>query len=700
MESTRQKVQPEHLKRNAYLYIRQSSLQQVFHNQESTRRQYDLRRRAVALGWNEDQIIVIDTDLGLSGASSADRKGFQRLVAEVGMGKAGIVLGLEVSRLARNSSDWHRLLEISALANTLILDEDGVYDPADFNDRLLLGMKGTMSEAELHIIRARLQGGLRNKARRGELQVVLPVGLSYDILGKVILEPDKQVQQTLFTFFKTFNREGSALGAVKFFRKNNLPFPRKMRGDLHHGKIIWGPLTHTRALQMLHNPRYAGTFVFGRTRTTKDINGKVRIASLPMDQWHTVLPDTHPGYLTWQQYNDNVKTLRTNSHAYNKSRQNYPPGKGPALLQGLVLCGVCGQRMTLRYHSRDGKLIPDYTCQRHGIDYGLPICQCIPGINVEKAIGDILLELVKPVSMELALTVQQEVQERIEESDKMRYQKVQRVKYEADIARDRFMSVDPRNRLVADQLEADWNAKLRILNETQQEYEKQKQSDRVKLDEKCRKQIMDLVKDFPKIWNDPATTNQQKKRIIRLLVEDVTLTRNCKIVKMQIRFKGGMTKTLQTSVPLSAWEDKKTDQKIIAEIDELINHYTDFEIAKNLNRRGITPSMAPKFKAKIIAKLRRRYNLKPRYDRLREKGLLTVDEMAKELAVSSCTVKTWRKYGLFKGIRYNDKDGRLYELPPKENRPCKCQGPKSKLIERKELMPFITQATNEVQHES
>ena len=698
-DARHQKVRPDHLKRDAYLYIRQSTIHQVFHNTESTRRQYDLRRRATALGWADDSVIVIDSDLGKSGASAADREGFQRLVADVGMGKAGIVLGLEVSRLARNSSDWHRLLEICALTDTLILDEDGLYDPSHFNDRLLLGMKGTMSEAELHMLRSRLRGGILNKASRGELQVPLPVGLSYDQSGKVILTPDSQVQQAFYMFFKTYKRTGSASAVVKHFRNNGLQFPRLIRGQINKGKTVWGPLTHTRALHVLRNPRYTGTFVYGRMKSYKQSNGRIGVRQLPIDQWHTVIPDAHPGYITWDQYNDNLKTLRACSQAHGKDRRNHPPGNGPALLQGLIVCGVCGTRMTLRYHSRNGKLVPDYVCQRHGIEYGKPICQHIPGSNIDKAIEQLLLELVKPVTLEIAFTVQQEVQQRLKEADKLRYQKVQRAQYQSDLAKERFMNIDPRNRLVADQLEADWNEKLRTLNDDRQEYEHQHELDKIKLDKQCREKILSLVKNFPKVWNDSATSDQQRKRMIRLIIEDVTMVRDDKDVDLRIRLKGGATHQMTVPVPLSAWQVRKTKPEIIEEIDKLIDHFTDKEIADNLNRRGIKPSEGEKFNSAIIGNLRRNNHLKSRYDRLREKGLLTVDEMAEALDVSASTVKIWRRYGLLKGYSYNDKGWRLFEPATDKTRPVKSQGMKSKLTERPKYEELVSHATNEVQFE-
>lgn len=286
---THQKVKAAHLQRNAYLYIRQSTLRQVFENSESTKRQYALRQKAVALGWPLDRIIVIDSDLGQSGASAADREGFQRLVTEVSLGRAGIVLGLEVSRLARNSTDWHRLLEICALTQALILDEDGIYDPAHFNDRLLLGLKGTMSEAELHVLRARLQGGILNKARRGELVIRAPIGLIYDSEGRLVLDPDKQVQDAVRWLFDTFRRTGSAMATVRTFRRQNLLFPRRVHWGPQKGDLVWGVLGLSQVLRILHNPRYAGAFVYGRSHTRKTINGDLQIIHVPKEEWDTLI---------------------------------------------------------------------------------------------------------------------------------------------------------------------------------------------------------------------------------------------------------------------------------------------------------------------------------------------------------------------------------------------------------------------------
>jgi DNA invertase Pin-like site-specific DNA recombinase len=692
-----QKVRTDHLQRDAYLYIRQSTLQQVFHNTESTQRQYALKQRAIALGWPAERVNIIDGDQGQSGASATDREGFQKLVAEVGMGRAGIVLGLEVSRLARNNCDWHRLLEICGLTDTLILDEDGLYDPGNFNDRLLLGLKGAMSEAELHVLRARLQGGIRSKARRGELRMPLPVGLVYDAQGKVILDPDKQVQKVLHTFFKVYHRQGSALAVVKHFDKNDLTFPRRLRGGVNKGQLVWGPLCHTRAVQVLRNPRYAGAFVFGRTKTCKRLNGPPTVKSVPQEDWHTLIPDAHPGYISWQQYQDNRRTLRACAQAHGQDRRHSPPGQGPALLQGLMICGVCGRRMTVRYHQRAGKLVCDYVCQHESHEHGQSVCQRVPGSGIDKAIEDLLLEMVQPVTLELAFAVQAELQARLQEVDQLRRQQIERARYEAELARNRFMQVDPNNRLVADALEADWNDKLRVLTEAQEHYEQQRQKDRIILDETSRQKVLALAQDLPQLWHDPSTSDQDRKRIVRLLIEDVTLIKVDKIT-LNVRFKGGTTRTLTLPIPPNAWQARTTPPEVIRQIDQLLDTYTDAGIAAELNRRECRSGMKLEFTPTIVAKLRRHYGLRCRYDRLRERGLYTASEMATELGVSETTIRIWHAHGLLQGYAYNDKGERLYELPPENQRPKKQQGQCGRLSQRRRHTPFTSHAANEVHH--
>ena len=691
-----QKVKASHLKRNAYLYVRQSTLRQVLENTESTQRQYALRQHAVALGWPLDRIIVIDTDLGQSGASAADREGFQRLVTEVSLGRAGIVLGLEVSRLARNSMDWHRLLEICALADTLILDEDGVYDPAHFNDRLLLGLKGTMSEAELHVLRARLQGGIRNKARRGELFVRPPMGFVYNPDGKLILDPDQQIQQSVRLLFETFRRTGSAMATVKYFAEQYLLFPRRVHTGPNKGDVAWAGLEHSRVLRILHNPRYTGAFVYGRTHTRKTVEGGWMIEDVAQEEWEVLIRGAHAGYIDWEEYEQNQRHLRDNCQAYGEDRRQSPPREGPALLQGVLICGRCGKRMTVRYHSRRGHLIPDYVCQREGIEHGEPICQHIPGAAIDEVVGNVLVEAVTPITLEVALAVQQELQSRLDEADRLRKQQVERARYEAELARRRYLRVDPDNRLVADSLEADWNDKLKLLAGAQEVCERQRAQDRKLIDEQQRAAILSLATDFPGVWRDPSTPDRERKRMARLLLEDVTLIREERLT-LHIRFKGGAHRTIQIPLPQRSWEQRQTSAEAVAAIDRLLDNHTYPEIASLLNSQGLQSGEGKPFTARIVARIQRGYRLTSRYDRLRKAGKLTVEELAQVLGIHPQRVKIWNRHGLIRGHAYNGKNDCLYEHPG-ENPPRKAQG--VKFSKRVSMNLVVAQCAKEVQCEA
>jgi DNA invertase Pin-like site-specific DNA recombinase len=656
---TQQKVTASHLKRYAYLYIRQSTVRQVFENQESTKRQYALRQKAVALGWEMERVVVIDNDLGQSGAQTVDRQGFQRLVGDVGMGKAGIVMGLEVSRLARNSADWHRLLEICALTDTLILDEDGIYDPAHFNDRLLLGLKGTMSEAELHVLQARLRGGFLNKARRGELCLPLPVGLVYDSHGIPVLDPDRQVQDSLRLFFATFQRTGSACATVKYFREQGLKFPYRGSKGFNTEYLGWIELAHSKAIQTLHNPRYAGAYVFGRTRTIKRVNGGKNYERVSQDKWQVMIQEAHPGYISWQEYERNQQRLRENAQMHASERRS-PPREGSALLQGLVICGRCGGRMTVRYLSRKESVVPAYICQKEGIERAERVCQSILGLSIDTAIGGLLLDTLTPMALEVALSVQQELQARQEEVDRLHRQQVERARFDAELAKRRYMRVDPDNRLVADSLEAEWNEKLRLVIQAQEEYERKSQATRMELSEQQKTEIMALTNDFPRLWNSPQTPQRERKRMVRLLIEDVTL-RGGEEITVHVRFKGGTVTSLHLPRPKTSAELRTTPPEVVAEINRLLDEHTDLEIVHILNEQGKLTGMAHKFDVIAVQRIRRAYGLKTRFERLREKGLLTVQELAKKIHVSSHTLKNWKNSGLIRGYAYNDKQECLYE---------------------------------------
>jgi DNA invertase Pin-like site-specific DNA recombinase len=692
----RLKVTPAHLRRKAFLYVRQSTLHQVVQNAESTQRQYALQERAVALGWSVEQVHVIDCDLGYSGASAVDRAGFQELVEEVSRGHAGVVLGLEVSRLARNSADWQRLLELCALTDTLILDEDGLYDCNNFNDRLLLGLKGTLSEAELHFLRARLRGGILNKARRGELATPLPVGLVYDEARSVRLDPDQQVQQAIRLLFETFRRTGAAHATVVYFRKEHLLFPRRERSGPRKGELIWGTLGLSRVLQVLHNPRYAGAFCWGRSRTRTWPDGSCHTQTLPRDEWLVLIPNRHAGYISWEEYEDNVKRLQDNAQAHGKERRKSPPREGPALLQGLVICGVCGRRMTVRYHVRQGNLYPDYVCQREHVAHASPRCQHLPGQAIDSAVAGLIAETLTPFSLEVALAVQQEIEARQEDARTLRAQQVVRAQYEADLAGQRYRCVDPNNRLVASTLEAEWNVALRALQETQQEYEHQCQVDRLLIDDQVREQIMALATDFPRVWNDPHTISHDRKRLLRLLVEDVTLTKS-EAVSIHVRFRGGATETLVIPAAQRVWQTWQTAPEVVQAIDVLLDQYTDRQIAAILNERGLRSGKGGIFYAYTVAKIRRKHHLKSRYERLREAKMLTVKEMAHALHISEGTVKAWRKAGLLRGYAYNDRNCYLFE-PPGPDAPRKSQG--RPLAGRRRFAEVALESAKEVQYEA
>ncbi len=417
---------------------------------------------------------------------------------------------------------------------------------------------------------------------------------------------------------------------------------------------------------------------------------------LPPDQWSTFLPGVHPGYISWEEYEQNQKRLRENAQAVGADRRKSPPREGPALLQGLILCGQCGQRMTAHYHFRFNRLCPDYLCQRKGIANAEPICAQIPGVEVDRAVSELLVELVNPTTLEVALTVQQELQARLGEADRLRKQQVERAHYEAELAQTRYMRVDPNNRLVADTLEADWNHKLRALTEAQTEYERRCEEDRKIFQEEQRAAILQLATDFPRLWHDGGTPDRERKRMVRLLLEDVTLLRGEQIT-LHLRFRGGASQTLVLPLPQTSWQRWTTSPEVVTEIDRLLDHHTHQEIAVLLNQHGFRSGKDQAFTCRYVARIQREYSLKPRYDRLREAGLLTRQEMAQALGVASTTIRVWRAHGLLRGHAYTDKGDYLYERPG-EDAPRKTRGLKLSL--RSPAGQLIPERKKEVQYEA
>jgi len=654
------KVARSHLERDAYLYIRQSTPRQVLENTESTQRQYALADRAVAHGWSREQIHVIDCDQGKTASQAQGRDGFQQLVNQVALGKAGIVLGLEVSRLARNSADWHRLIELCALTGSLILDDDGIYDPTAFNDRLLLGLKGELSQAELHFLKARMRGGVLNKARRGELEMGPPVGLVYRSDGTIALDPDQDVQTALRLLFDTFTRTGSALQTVRYFREQGLRFPRRIRSGPNKGELLWGQVQHARILQILHNPRYAGAFAYGRTRSGRKPDGKYTAMKVPQEKWQYLILNVHPGYISWEQFEANQKRLADNALAFGYERKAGPVREGLALLQGLAQCGICGERMGVQYEAKKNGRVPIYVCREASVRSAAKVCQRVRGQVVDQAISDLLLELMQPLTLEVALAVQQEVEARFAETDALRRQRVERARYEAELARRRFMKVDPDNRLVAATLEGEWNEKLRIHSVAQAEYEQHSQQQGRIVDEETRQKILSLAHDFPRIWNDPQVQPRERKRMLRLLIEDVTLLKAEKIT-VQIRLRGGALRTLvlQPAAPIA--QIRKAKPELVAEIDRLLNDHCDREVAEILNQQGHRTWQNQAFTLKKVAWIRGTYDLKSRFARLRERGLLTAKEMSEKLGIAMTTVHEWARLGLLRRLVCDSRNHVLYE---------------------------------------
>jgi Recombinase zinc beta ribbon domain len=439
----------------------------------------------------------------------------------------------------------------------------------------------------------------------------------------------------------------------------------------------------------------AGVFFFGRSRQRRT-EARTVIERLPRDEWTVLIPNAHAGYITWDEFEENQRRLRENAQAIGGERRRSPPREGPALLQGIVVCGRCGDRMTVRYHQRDGTLWPTYVCQRRGVAHAEPISQSIPGRGLDEAIGRVLIETVTPLTLEMALTVRQELQTQLEDTDRLHRRAVECARYEADLARRRYLQVDPANRLVADELEAQWNRALQQVVEAQETYDRQRHADRLTVDAEARERILALATDFPRLWHDPRTPDRERKRMVRLLLEDVTLIKTAEGLTAHLRFRGGATTTLTLARALTAWQLRETSAEIVALIDQLLDAHTDGEIATLLNAGGYLSGSRQPFHRGIVHNIRRSYRLRSRYERLRSRGMLTHAEIARCLNITTATVKVWGHHGLLPRHMYNDKHEWLYE-PPGENPPVKMQG--RRLSDRRSRT-LISDQMNAVQYEA
>ena len=502
----------------------------------------------------------------------------------------------------------------------------------------------------------------------------LPVGLVCDPAGHVILDPDTAIQGAVRHLLATFEATGSATAVVKAFRAAGLTYPWRHRKGPRKGEVDWQPLRHHAVLRVLHNPRYAGAFTYGRHRE-QPRPGRKRGSSItvPRQEWISFIPGAHPGYITLDQWEANTARLAANAAAHGRDRAAGPPREGPALLQGIIICGRCGGRMTIRYHARGGKDLPTYLCQRDGIDNARPICTAIPGHTLDEHVGQLLIATLTPLAVEAALQVSAELQHRAAEAGALRAAHVERARYHADLARRRYLAVDPANRLVAGTLEADWNTALRALNDARAAYDKARQQHDGTLTPAQKDRISQLVTDLPGIWHDPATPMRERKRIARLLLTDVTVTRTSDTITAHARLAGGQHRTLTLPVPEPAWKIRQAKAATIAEIDQLLDHHTCAEIAAILRSRGLPNGEGRQVTPTIVERVIRTYQLRPRRQRLLDAGLIPLSQMAQLLGVSTGTVKIWYHAGIVSGQRYNDKGEVLYD-PPGPNPPPRHQG--------------------------
>ncbi len=668
------KVEASHLARQALIYIRQSTFIQVRDTIGSTLRQYDLVQRATELGWPETQIRVIDQDQAHSGTTSVNRDGFQLVVAEVGLRHIGAVFCLEASRLARANSDWYRLLEICALTDTLVVDEDGIYNPGDYNDRLLLGIKGTMSEAELHWLRQRLLGGKLAKAEQGQLRMRPPTGLVYDPTGQVVLDPDEEVQNAVRLVFTVFDQQHSALAVVMHFKVHHLRFPTRCWGGVHDGEVRWGSLRHERVLSMLHNPAYAGVYVYGRTKTRSQtlpgeaprIKGRQR--PVARADWPIVHQAAHAGYLSWEQFLQNQDQLEDN-RTFHPDQQRGAVREGAALLQGLVLCGVCGRRMSVRYDARG---IPQYQCNQAHTQLGDKTCQSLRGDRVDAAVVQCFLEAICPAQLEVSLATLDYIEAQARQVEQQWQRRLERLEYEVDLARRRFMSVEPENRLVARTLERDWNEKLAEADRLRQEYSALPVRSLRPVTAQERQAILALAQDVPQVWHAPTTTNNQRKQLLRLLVKDVTLTKQGKVIAIGLRWQTGALTALSIARPLRAYEAVKTVPDVVTRIRALAPDHSDTQIAQQLNQEGFKPGHDGQFTRGKISWIRGVHRIptgcpdnpvglgnQPRGD-----GRYSSRAVADLLNVTVSTVADWCDAGRLDAMRASPHAPRWIKLTP------------------------------------
>lgn len=585
-----EKIQPHHRDRLAIVYVRQSTLQQVLDHQESTRLQYGLAHRAEGLGWSRERILTIDDDLGKSGSSAEGRVGFQRLVTEVGLNHVGLILGIEMSRLARCSKDWHQLLEICALFGTLIADLDGIYDPGQYNDRLLLGLKGTMSEAELHILKQRMVQGKRNKAQRGELGFHVPTGYVRRPSGEVKFDPDEQVQQVVKLIFRKFEELGTLNAVLRYLVKQQIQIGVRVLSGCNKGDLEWRRPNRPTLQNLLKNPVYAGAYAYGRKqvdpRQKKVGRPHTGQVVTPPENWHVLIQDHHPAYISWEQYQQNLAQLKANQHRANELRSIR---SGGALLTGLLVCQKCGCRMSVHYHQND---LPRYICCRESADYGGTLCQQLSGTCLDEYISEQVLRALEPVALELSLEAGIHLEQERLELDKLWQQRLERADFEAQRAGRHYRLVEPENRLVARQLAQEWESKLKDYQHLQEEYTRFSHHQPKSLSEQEKQMIRQLAENLPKLWSSPTTTQAQRKEIIRQVIHQikVDVQGQSEQVQVMVGWIGGTVTHAQIIRPVAKWTQLSNYPQLCQRLKELAQmQLSGEEITNCLIQEGFYP---------------------------------------------------------------------------------------------------------------
>ena len=630
---TSELVTPSHLARKALIYIRQSSPHQVLSNQESLRLQYALKQRAMSLGWRSEDIEFIDADLGLTATSAQHREGWKELVSQVTLGQVGIILSIEVMRLSRNCSDWYPLLDLCGYKGCLIADGDGVYDPGTPNGRLLLGLKGQLSELELHTIRARMTAGLLNKAKRGELALRLPVGLVRQDDGTVVKDPNREVRERLDLIFSTFLRRKAAAKVLRFFNDHELLIPRRDR----FGDLVWKKPSIAKILSVLKNPAYAGAFVYGRSRTTRDPSGKVTTKRLPMDQWRICVKDKYPAYISWETFEQIQAILKDNYAEYDRNKSRGVPRPGSALLHGILYCGECGHKMVVQYKGGTR-----YLCNYLRQQYRVPVCQNIPGDPIDARVVEAFFQALSPIELDVyehALAAQKEADEKVELAHR---QQLERLRYQAELAWRQFNRVDPDNRLVAAELEQRWEAALRTLRQEEETCAQQQPTRKpmLSLSPELKEAFVAIGQKLPQVWHQEVLTRQNKKALLRCLIDKVVIHRQVQDrVQTRIVWRGGDITTLEIPVPVGSFADLSTAaemEKIILDLSR--KGKNDEEIAEHLTTLGHrspmqTDRVLPNT-VKIIRLKHRIFQKRSQSHPRRINGYLTIPQIARRLDIS------------------------------------------------------------------